>query len=84
MYFSCACVLSFTPFNFVKNFDFISKIWKYLAKRSANEKDRQDKLTAGAVDGIDRCNLNAGNLFSSPKGLFDTNHAMELIDEPTG
>ena len=34
------------------------------------------------MDGFGRSNLNAGNLFSSPKGLFDTNHPMELIDEP--
>ena len=27
-------------------------------------------------------NINAGNFFSSPKGLFDTNRPMELIDEP--
>ena len=34
------------------------------------------------MDGFGRSNLNAGNLFSSPKGLFDTNRPMELIDEP--
>ena len=34
------------------------------------------------MDGLVRNSLNAGNLFSSPKGLFDTNHPMELIDEP--
>jgi hypothetical protein len=32
------------------------------------------------VDGFGRSNINAGNLFSSPKGLFDTNRPMELID----
>jgi len=34
------------------------------------------------VDGFVRNSLNVGNLFSSPNGLFDTNHPMELIDEP--
>ena len=44
--------------------------------------DHQDKLTFGSVDGFGRSNINAGNLFYSPKGLFDTNRPMELIDEP--
>ena len=32
MSFLCACAFSFQSFNFVENFDFISKIWFYLSK----------------------------------------------------